>query len=118
MRKDKGKEIEETKGDVTVVTKTKTPATASKGKAGRKTVDDKKKARQVFFNDTEFDAIEEVFEEFLSLTPKTAMEKAVKDLFKKVAGVTLKEVIDEKKKDEEKTVLNIIEKLKELKTNA
>ena len=115
MRNDEVEEIKETQGDVSVVIKTKLAVKAPKGKVGRKTVDDKKKARQVFFNDSEYAVIEEVFEEFLSLTPKTAMEKAVKDLFKKVTGVTLKEVTDTKKKDENKEILHIVKELKDKK---
>ena len=74
------------------------PVKKEVSKAGRKKVSDKKKPRQVYFNDVEFEMIEVIAEKEL-VDSKTLMTKAIKKYILDTQGKTLEDLIKEKEEE-------------------
>ncbi|WP_152020971.1 hypothetical protein [Aliarcobacter butzleri] len=67
-------------------------------KAGRKKVSDKKKPRQVYFNDSEYEILETIAERELVDT-KTLMTKAIKKYILDTQNKTLEDLVKENEEE-------------------
>lgn len=80
------------------VIKTKPVEKKAKAKVGRKKVSDKKKPRQVYFNDAEYDVLESIAERELVDT-KTLMTKAIKKYILETQNKTLEDLVKENEEE-------------------